>query len=71
MPFSRNVRTITLKYEDLNDDGVQDMIQTVSEETFWFKAGTAEDVIWADESARQVAIDPESQQEATSRQEYF
>ncbi len=64
-------RTVTLNYEDLNQDGVLDLIQTVIKETFWFKNGTDEDIIFADESTRQSAIDLESHTMQTTCDEFL
>ncbi|MBD3308750.1 hypothetical protein GF339_20240 [candidate division KSB3 bacterium] len=53
-------RTITLAYDDLNQDQVDDLLVTIEEETFWFKPGTAEDIVFAPEAEQTQAIDPAS-----------
>lgn len=64
-------RTLTLTYEDLNHDQVADLIEIVKEETFWYKPGTDEDTVFADDEEREKAIDPTSRSKHISRHEYI
>lgn len=64
-------RTVAFSYKDLNQDGLLDLIRTEEEDTFWFKTGTDEETLFADDTVREQAIDPESRSTHLSRQEYL
>lgn len=64
-------RTVTLTYEDLNHDQITDLIEIVEEETFWYKPGTDEDTMFANDDEREKAIDPDSRSKRVSRHEYI
>jgi hypothetical protein len=65
------LRTVSLSYEDLNHDQVADLIETVEEETFWYKPETDEDTVFASDEEREKAIDPASRSKRILRHEYL